>query len=408
MGYTISAISGFSWNTVLKGLGYGLTFIKIFFLARLLGPEAFGLFSLTMIALGITEAMTETGINVTIVQSKKPITYFINSAWVIAIFRGFLISLVMVLLGFGLTNFYNQPDLLGLIALAALVPVIKGFINPVIITFYKDLSFKWDSAYRFSLIFADTVFAVLLVAVTKSVTGWVVALVLTAIFEVVISFVFFKVKPKFKWEPKRGMEILNNAKWLSLSSFFSYLHENVDNLIVGKLVGTFNLGLYQNAYALAHKPNYDIAKSVHHSTMPIYVRFQDDLPRLKKAFRKTVLFTIVVAGLLTLPLFIIPEFVVMLILGEQWLSIIPLVGWLAIAGLMQSLTLTSYTVLVATNRLKIMNLHQGVTVILLICFILYLGSIGGLQGVVLGIALSRILTYPILLCGVRRVFELRK
>lgn len=408
MGYTISAISGFSWSTVLKVLSYGFTFVKIFILARLLGPEAFGLFSLTMIALGITEAMTETGINVTLVQSHRPVSQFVNSAWVIAIARGFLISGVMVLLGVGLTQFYDQPELLSLILLAALVPAIKGFINPAIITFYKDLSFKWDSAYRFSLIVADAVLAVVLVALTRSVVGWVAALVGAAIFEVVISFVFFKVRPRFKWEPARGKEILNNARWLSLSSFFSYIHENVDNLIVGKLVGTFNLGLYQNAYALAHKPNYDIAKSVHHSTLPIYVKFQDDLKRLKRAFRRTVLFTIFAALALTLPLFVVPEMVVQVILGDQWLAIVPLVGWLAIAGLLQSLTLTTYTTLVATNNLKVMNVHQGLTVVVLIFLIMYLGAARGLEGVVLGIALSRIVTYPVLLYGIRRVFLTHK
>ena len=66
VGYTKKAISGFSWQTVLKLLQSGLTVLKVSILARLLSPEDFGMFSLITIALGIVEAFTETGVNFTI------------------------------------------------------------------------------------------------------------------------------------------------------------------------------------------------------------------------------------------------------------------------------------------------------------------------------------------------------
>ena len=85
MGYTKNAISGFSWQTLLKLIQNGLSVIKIFVLARLLSPNDFGMFSLITIALGLVEAFTETGINFTILQSKKSVRYFLDTAWVIAI-----------------------------------------------------------------------------------------------------------------------------------------------------------------------------------------------------------------------------------------------------------------------------------------------------------------------------------
>ncbi len=406
MGYTRSAIEGFGWNTGLKLAGNLITLLKISVLARLLTPTDFGLFSLVAIALGLTEALTETGINITLLQSKKPVEYFLDTAWVIAILRGILIACVMLIMGIGMSRFFNQPELLLLVAVAAFVPLVKGFINPAIITLYKSLSFFADTGYRFSLILIDAALAIGAVFLFRTVASWIAAMVLTGLLEVVISFLFFKLKPKFAYVRSRASAIFANAKWLSLSSGFSYLNENTDNLIVGKLTGTFNLGLYQNAYALAHKPNYDLAKSVHHSTLPIYSRLSDDVPRLRSAFFKSLSFSTFLTVGASVPLLIAPDFFVKLILGDQWITAVPLVRWLVIAGLVHALTLVGYSLLIARSHLRVMNLHQAVSFGLLLLLMWWGVTTWGLEGATKAVAFARIATFPILFLGVRKALKL--
>jgi len=405
MGYAKSAIKGFGWNTGLKLVGNVVTLVKISILARLLSPADFGVFSLVAIALGLTEALTETGINITLLQSKKPVEYFIDTAWVIAIVRGFLIACVMVLMGIGMTRFFDQPQLMLMVALAAFIPLIKGFINPAIVTLYKNLAFFADTSFRFSLILADAIFVVTFVFIFRNVTSWIAAMIVVAIVEVLLSFIFFRMKPKFQFAQARAKAIFANAKWLSLSSGFSYLNENADNLIVGKLLGTFNLGLYQNAYSVSHKPNYDLAKSVHHSTLPIYSRLNEDLPRLKKAFIKSAGVTVLFISLVSLPLLIAPDFLVRLVLGEQWIATVPLVRWLVLAGLIQAVCMLCYSLLIARGHLKSLNLHQAVSFVLLIVLLWWGTMSWGLSGAVMAVAVSRLLALPILLAGIRKAIR---
>ena len=96
MGYTKAALMGFCWHSVLKAVNLATSALKFFALARLLTPEAIGLFSLTSIALGVTEAMAETGINTTIIQSRQSINYFLDTAWVLSILRGLIIGSAMI------------------------------------------------------------------------------------------------------------------------------------------------------------------------------------------------------------------------------------------------------------------------------------------------------------------------
>ncbi|MBT4681265.1 MAG: oligosaccharide flippase family protein, partial [Candidatus Pacebacteria bacterium] len=144
MSYSKQAVSGFSWQTIMKIFAAFISLAKISVLARLLSPDDFGLFSLTIIALGLSEAAAQTGINITILQSKRSVSYFLDTAWVISIARGFVIAIMMIIIGFGLGNYFDNPQLISLVSLASLIPVIKGLINPYIISMRKNLKFFND------------------------------------------------------------------------------------------------------------------------------------------------------------------------------------------------------------------------------------------------------------------------
>ncbi len=405
MGYTKSALSGFSWHSFLKAATMAVVLLKISILARLLSPEAFGLFSLAMIALGIIEAVTETGINITIINAKQSVSYFLNTAWVISIIRGFVMGILMVLLGIFMSNYYDEPQLLLLVTIAATVPVIKGFINPAVISMQKELKFFKDSSYRFSLIAVEAAMAIVFGLILQSVFALILGLIVAAVFEVVISFVFFKEKPIFRFIPSRARVIINNAKGLTISAALSYLHENVDDFILGKLTGTFNLGLYHNAYSLSHKANFELAKAAQHSTFPVYSKISSDPPRLKRAFVKSIIATVFFVLITSLPLFLFPEFFVNLVLGDQWLAIVPLVRWLLLAGIIQGVAIIFYNVLYAKRVYFMVNAHLFTTIALLIILILMLTPTLGITGGAMAVAISRAVTFPLLVFGTVKILK---
>ena len=400
MSYSKQAVSGFSWQTIMKIFAAFISLAKISVLARLLSPDDFGLFSLTIIALGLSEAAAQTGINITILQSKRSVSYFLDTAWVISIARGFVIAIMMIIIGFGLGNYFDNPQLISLVSLASLIPVIKGLINPYIISMRKNLKFFNDSLYHLSLILAEGILAVILGLLLKSVSAMIISMIGAAIIEVIISFSFFEIKPQFKYLKSRAQVIFNSAKWLSLSSLMGYLNDNLDDFIIGKLVGTYKLGLYHNAYALSHKLNYDLARSVHHGTLPVYTKIADDSKRLGRAIFKTLGATSLLLLITSTPVLLFPEFFVNLILGSQWLEVVPLIKWLVLAGVTHSLALIGYTLFLSKGAYKILNTHQFINLLLTISLIIILGQNQGLIGAVKGLAFGRLLSLPVIIYGI--------
>jgi O-antigen/teichoic acid export membrane protein len=405
MGYTKKVISGFSLESGLKLATYALTVVKIYFLARILDPADFGLFSLTAIALGLSEALTQTGINLTIIQSKHSVKYFLDTAWVISILRGFLIGIIMILMGFGLSKYFTNPELLLLTSVAALIPVIKGFINPYIVILHKKMLYTQDVLLRFAIMSIEIISAILLGLWLQSAFALACAMIVSALVELLVSFLFFKQKPRFVYLKSRAKIIFDNARWLSLGSLLNYLVENIDDFLVGSLTNTHELGIYHNAYSMSHKTNYQLAKSVHYGTIPVYSKISDELSRLKRAFLKSLGVTAVIIALTSAPFLLFPQQIVQIFLGEKWLEVIPLLTPLILAGVVQSFSMLAYTLFLALKKYHIMNLHLFLNLILMIGLMIMLGRYQGLQGAVWGLLYARILTAPILIYSTIQIFQ---
>jgi len=407
MGYTKQAMHGFGWQTFLKFVSAALVIGKIAVLSRLLTPEDFGILAIVAIALGLVEASTQTGVNTTILQSNRSISYYLDTAWVIAIVRGLIIAIVMTVLGFGLSIYYEKESLRFLVAIAALVPLIKGFINPSLILLQKEFLFLREALLKIGLLVAEILVAIVIAFYFHSVLALIVGLIAAALLEVFLSFKLFADRPSFFFRTSRAKEILINAKGLSPAALLSYILDNVDDLIVGKIVGAYQLGLYHNAYSLAHKPNYDMSKALGHSVFPVYTKIVDDRIRLRKAFVKSSLAFMGFAFFVTLPAIIFPTQLVAIVLGEQWLSVASVLPLLAIAGLLHSGNNLVYNLLMATKRYAILNMHLFFSMITLIGSLIYFVNLNGLIGSGQALLVARGITLPILIFGLYDIFRKR-
>jgi O-antigen/teichoic acid export membrane protein len=395
MGYKRSFYSGFTLNGALKLSSKVIAAIKIWFLARLLTPTDFGLFSLVLVSVSLIEVFTESGINVVLVQSQKKIEEYIDTAWIFSIFRGLVICGVMILLAFSMSSYYNEPNLLNLILFASLVPIIKGFINPGIITFYKELNFKKDTMYRFALVITDFVVAIIGGLILKNTYALVIPLFFSAAVDVYISFKYIPIKPQFKFSLPIFKEIFAHSKWLNGISILDYLNKNVDNLIIGRMLGTASLGLYQNAFALSQSLTAEIGLSAIHASFPIYARLSEDAERLRRSFFKVASLFSLLTLVPTIILIIFPELIIRLQFGDQWLSAIAILPILALAGYVQGFLNIGSTIFTVKKKYYMLSLSLGITLISLVIGLMVLSPRYGLVGSALSVLISRLITLPI-------------
>lgn len=405
MGYTKDAVRGFSWQSAATLLSTGITAGKLIVLARLLTQQDFGLFALISIALGLTEAITQTGINITIIQSSKPITYYLNTAWVIAIIRGFVIAIIMCLMGISMATIYHEPTLIYLVAIAGIVPIIKGFINPAITSWQKNLQFGIDSSYRLSLVAVEALSAILLALIWPRVEVLIFSVLVAAVFEVTISFGLLKLKPAFMLSKNKAQEILLNARGLSLTSALDYFTENVDEIILGRTLGTSHLGTYHAGYSLSHRPTVGLAQALNHSTLPVFTKIGADRNRLRRAFIKSSGNLMLLSSLAAVPLIFFPDPIIMFVLGNKWMSLSPVLPWLGMAGISQTIIKLAYNLLISQKSYRLMNWHRALTLIILAPLLISLSQHYGLTGAGIAWVIARLLPLPLLLFAIIKILK---
>jgi len=337
MNYFPSAFKGASWFSVLRIVIRGLTIIKIAVLARLLLPAQFGEFGIATILLGLLEIFTETGINVFLLQEKSDPEKYIDTAWTISIIRGILISLLILLSAPLVSQFFRVTHIIPLIYLISLVPLIRGFINPMIVKFQKDLKYRQEFAYRSVIILVESTVIIALAILTRSVYSFAWGLIASALLEVLISHLFVHPRPKFKFDISQAKQIITRGKWVTGFGIMEYVYTQSDNVVVGRILGQSPLGIYQNAYKLSVLPLTEIGEVFYKVTFPIFVRLTHYPDRLKKAAIKSSLILVSLLFVSSFALFYLAQPIISIFLGPNWQAAVPLIKILAFLGFLRGL-----------------------------------------------------------------------
>ncbi len=405
MGYLKDTVKGISWMGGFRLFSRLIALGRTAILARLLLPAQFGVYGIATLALVFLEIFTETGINVFLVQEKKNIDEYINTAWVVSIVRGTLISLLILLVTPLIISFFNSPDVRPLLLLISLVPFLRGFINPSIVKFQKELQFNKEFWFRSSIFIFDSTVAVILVLLTHSPIGLIWGFLAGVVLEIILSFIFVKPTPKFTFEKDKVKEIIGRGKWVTASGVFGYLASQGDDAVVAKILNTASLGLYQMAYRLSMLPGTEITEVVSKVTFPIYVRISSDKKRLLKAYIKTVTGVALLVIPVGLMLFVFPKQIINIVLGNRWIEAAPALKILAVFGAVGAIAGTRNVVFYSLKRQDIVARISFIKFLVLAVTIVPLTINYGIIGAALSSLISVIIILPFTVYYLIRVFR---
>lgn len=404
MGYFKDTIKGISWAGSLRLSTRLIAFFRIAILARILTPAQFGVFGIVAFVLAFVEIVTETGINVFLIQEKKKIDNYIHTAWIVSIVRGIIVSLVIALSAPFIASFFNSPESYFLLVLIGAVPFIRGFINPAIIKFHKELEFQKEFWFRLFVFFVDATTAIILVIIIREPIGLVWGLIAGALLEVVLSFLLVRPTPRFIFEKERIKRVVGRGKWVAFAGIFDYLFRNLDDMSVGKLLNTSSLGLYQMAYKLSELPITEISVVISKVTFPVFTKISGDAKRLRKAFLKTI---IAMSGLIIpigLLLILFPREIIQVVLGSQWLEAAVVLQILAIFGIFRALSGSISILFLAVQKQELVSavtfVNMAGLAITVVPLVLMFGMVGAgisaIIGSLLGLIVSLYFAFRIL------------
>lgn len=403
MNYFKKTLSGFMWISALSGSIRLLAFAKIAILARLLLPNQFGEFAVVTIVVALAEMLTETGVNVFLLQEKDSLNKFINTAWVVSIFRGVVISTIIVLVAYPVASFFHIPATRNLLMLASLIPLIRGLINPASIKWQKELLFAKEFWYRLSIVFVEIALTVVLALKFPSATSLVLGMAGAAVCEVLASWLFITPRPKAKFDWEQAKTIVHRGKWVTGFGLFDYIFTTADNIVVGRMLGSSSLGIYQNAYKLALLPGTQANDVYYKTTTPVYVKLLDERRSVAKAILVGTSGLVGIQIAIGIAIFVAADWLVRVILGPNWLAAIPVVRVLALVSVVRGIALSPNSLLVALKQQRYVTWVTLVAMIGLIATIVPAVTRWGIVGATYSALFGAILSLPVSLYFLRKV-----
>jgi PST family polysaccharide transporter len=385
---TDKTISSINWNLTKTYGKAGINIIVGIILARLLPPADFGLLGMTVIFTGLADLFSTLGMGASIVKIKELNNTHISVATLTTVILGILVFTIFFFLAPIISNFYNEPKLILILRLLSIIFILKGLSTVSYSLIMRRMDFKSILKIELgSFLFGYSFITILLAFLGMGVWSLVIGRLSSSILSNIQIQIKQPIKLKFEFSKKEFNELFSYGSGLSISKFLNYTASNIDYLIIGKFLNSFQLGLYQRAYNLMTLPISQISSSIYNVLFPAFSRVQDNPERLRVAYLRTIK-TVVFLIFPILTSFIIGgEYVILGLYGENWSGAINAFKLLAIAGFFRTTLSYSGAIAHATGKVYTEVIQQLVYLTVLAVGV-YIGIKNGIEGASVAVVIA--------------------
>ncbi|MBR9777787.1 MAG: oligosaccharide flippase family protein, partial [Cytophagales bacterium] len=232
--------------------------------------------------------------------------------------------------------------------------------------------------------------------------------VLGGVLSVPIFFYVTKWKPKRKWNKNYFKEIFGFGAYSTGTLVFSNITYNIDNLIIGKMLGATLLGSYTLAFSFTENLRQMISGILNKVMYPVFGKNQDDKEKLKGYFLKIIYFNALIIYPLMAFLLIFAEDIILGFFGDKWQATIIPLQILSIAIMVHSVVNSFTSLIRGLGKPKLeMKIIIGLTVFVLIPSLALGIYYYGLKGAALAILVNKIVLASIGLTVLKREIALQ-
>jgi len=359
-------------------------------LARILYPEIFGILGMAMVFAGLVLVFQEAGLSSYIIYkdniSKKEEA---TSFW-LNIGLSIILSILLIISSNKISLFFNQPDVKAILIYISIGLLFSSIGITSRAVLMKEKNFKILTIVDvISEIFSSILsiyFALnghILLAISARL---VIKPIIQTLLLVFLKNDFILVSPS----RESVISIVPFSSRYLGSQLFVYLNNNIDYLLIGKLLGSKSLGIYTMAYQWSVLARLYISGSINKVAFPEIASAKDNLLHVRDLFLNIIRKLSFITFPICLGLIAIANEFVMLIYGDKWYDAIPVLQLLLISGAITSIGTLGGSVISGLGKPQIeMKLNLYSLIVLIIVILSF--SFFGIKAIALGILLRTII-----------------
>jgi O-antigen/teichoic acid export membrane protein len=406
MSLTRKTIKNLSVVGLLEIVGKIFNSVSLIILTRLLLPSDFGTVAIAAILIAIMDNFKDFGLSNAIIHKQEKFEEALKTGFTMRLAAGTLLYCIIFIIAPFLANFFNNQAITSVLRILAIILILENFRFFPETKFSKTLRFK-------TIVISNTIgnFTYLLVAIVLAYNGYSFwSIIYGRIAQTLISCIYYFIISPWKFhlqfDMKIAKELLGYGKYIVGTALMYLVADNLNNVVLGKILGTTILGYYFIAYNWATFSAREVLAIVDRVLFPTYSTIKSDIARMGNAYLKILKFTSIISIPMNFGLFALaPEFV-NIVLGEKWApSILPL-QILCVIGLLSSINATTTGIYNSMGVPKISTMLTGIQLFCMIILVLPAAMIYGIIGAAALASLSIIIITPLNFIFVGRLLNL--
>ena len=302
-----------------RGIQFAITLLISLSVARLIGPDSYGLVAVALIVVGVVDSLTQLGFDQAIVQRRGDIDDHLGSTRTVLLLRS---SVIAVFIWFGapyVLDYIKMPDAMWLLRVIGLHAVIRSLANPRHIQFQRNQQVLRQVILDVTPAIAYLAVGVVIAVIYESAWALVLGLITSSFLFTMITYILAPRPPRFSIDTRIITELWQFGRWVWVSGIVGSVIIFADRLFVAKNFSESVVGLYAMAYLLTSRPVEIIGKlAFSWLWFSGYsdAQLQPELVRELFIRNVTITLTIVVPALVGI--FLVGSDFTVVVLGPQW------------------------------------------------------------------------------------------
>jgi O-antigen/teichoic acid export membrane protein len=323
-----------AWSAIDILLRQTVSFAVLLVLARLLTPADFGLVALVTFFSNLSIVFVQGGLTQALIQRADTSAEEEGAIFWWNLGGSGLCALVLIATGPFLAAFYGYPLLAPLMAVGAAQVLLTalGAVHTALLTRALRFDRLTLAGIAASLVSA----AVGIGAALAGAGAWALALQLVTMAAVnsALLWVVSDWRPALHFRFGTIRKLFRSGIYLSLSGALDVAYSQGFALIIGKIYGVGDLGLYNRAHSTQALPSGVMGVVVGRTALPLFVARIEDADGLRRGLRMANSVSMIINVPAMIGLALLSELVIVTLFGEQWRGAAPILAVLALSGIL--------------------------------------------------------------------------
>jgi O-antigen/teichoic acid export membrane protein len=324
------AAASFKWSALTEIISKAFSPLVLVVLAQFLTPPDFGMVAVATLAITFMQMIWEGGLGRALVQIDREYRRAANVV--------FWTNMGLALGAFILLQF-AASQIAGMMGVPAAAPVLRvlglqivinaiGAVQQSLAT--RALDFKRLFWIRLTTSVAPGLFSIPLALFGWGVWALVIGNLIGQTLAVALLWIGSRWRPTFEYDSVLAKRLLGFGIWVALESMGGWLLNWGDNLVVGKNLGTHELGVYRTGGALVTVVFATLLSPVFPIAYPTFCRLQDNPLQLKETFRKYNTILIIAAIAIGAGVFSVGPAIARAMFNDKWVGLGHVISTLAL------------------------------------------------------------------------------